>query len=207
MCGDGARLEDDEERYTSVMSQRPDTCNEDSYLRSGRPSSLFRTSFSNAQLEEFYRASSLQQRRGGLQYFLMSMIFYGIYTVSSPDLELPSRSVAAVSLGLNLCLLVWAKYSTKKNDTLSAIKWTSTLVWQLCIGVLLLQVYVKTTDVTLRDELGWLLLFLYLLFATLPLFLPCCVIYAFCAVFTYTSCIHLSTKEPISYDILVGNVT
>lgn len=208
MCGEGARLEDDEDHYTGVMPPRPDTCNEDSYLRSGRPSSLFRTSFSNARLETLYRASSLQQRRGGLQCFLISAIFYGIYTVASPDPELPSRSITAVFLGLNLCLLVWAKHGTKKKDAQFTWTWRAApyLVWQLCTAELLLQLFVKNADVTPRDGLAWLLLFLYLLFATLPLRLSHCVFLACGTELTYNFAVVGLSKAPdqIPYDVLVG---
>ncbi|XP_032668643.1 adenylate cyclase type 3 [Odontomachus brunneus] len=211
MCGDGARLEDDEDHYTGVMPQRPDTCNEDSYLRLGRPSSLFRTSFSSARLETLYRASSLQQRRGGLQCFLMSAILYGIYTVASPDPELPSRSLTAVFLGLNLGLLAWAKHGTKKKDAQSTWTWMAApyFVWQLYTVELLLQLFVKTTDVTPRDGLGWLLLFLYLLFATLPLRLSNCVFLACGTALAYIFVVVGLSKAPdqIPYDILILTVT
>lgn len=209
MCGDGARLEDDEERYTGVMPLRPDTCNEDSYLRSGRPSSLFRTSFSSARLESLYRASSLQQRRGGLQCFLMSAILYGIYTIASPDPEAPSRSLTAVFLSLNLGLLAWAKHGAWNKDTQSAWTWTAApyFVWQLCTAELLLQLFVKNTDVTPRDGLGWLLLFLYLLFATLPLRLSHCVFLACGTALTYTCIVVGLSRAPdqIPYDVLVSD--
>ncbi|XP_012233233.1 adenylate cyclase type 3 isoform X2 [Linepithema humile] len=159
------------------------TMNEDFYLTCGRPSNLLRTSFSSAGLEKLYRASSLQQRRGGLTCFLMSAILYGIYAISVPGVELPTRAVTAVFLSLNVCLLVWAERGTKARNSLWSV--VPCVVGQLWIVHLPAQLFLQSAKVTPRDGLGWMLLLLYLLFASLPLKLCCCVSLALGSVLVY----------------------
>ncbi|KAL6257516.1 hypothetical protein P5V15_011085 [Pogonomyrmex californicus] len=194
------------------MSQRQQTpTNEDSYLSCGRPSNLLKTSFSSARLEKLYRASSLQQRRGGLTCFLMSAILYGVYTVSMPGLELPARGVSAVFLSLNIVLLVWAERGTKARNSLWSV--VPCIVGQLWIVHLPAQLFLKSTKVTPRDGLGWMLLLLYLLFATLPLKLCRCTSLALGSVLVYfVAVIGLSSTtleelktQPI--DVLILTVT
>lgn len=199
-------LGDNDDTSTAAMSQRLEASNEDSYLSSGRPSNLLRTSFSNARLETLYRASSLQQRRGGLYCFLISAIFYGIYTIASPEPELIARGVTAVFLGLNLGLLVWAEHGIRARDAL----WSAVphVVWQLWAAQLLLQLFLKSTEVTPRDGLGWLLLLLYLLFATLPLRISLCALLALGTALMYIVAVVGLSKAPaqMPIDVLVGNV-
>lgn len=187
------------------MSQRLDTSNEESYLNSGRPSNLLRTNFSNAKLERLYRASSLQQRRGGLQCFLLSAVLYGAYTVASPEPELPARGLTAVFVGLNLGLLAWAEHGTRARNGL----WIAVphVAWILVSIQLIEQLMLKSSEVTPRDGLGWLLLFLYLLFATLPLKLSYCFALAIVTAATYMVCaFRLSRMSIITFvDVLVGS--
>lgn len=168
------------------MSQQQQTpTNEDSYLSCGRPSNLLKTNFSSARLEKLYRASSLQQRRGGLTCFLMSAMLYGLYTLSTPGMELPARCVSAVFLGLNSALLVQTscvKTSTARNSVWSVVP---CVVGQLWIVHLPAQLFLKSTKVTPRDSLAWMLLLLYLLFATLPLKLCRCTFLALGSVLVY----------------------
>ncbi|KAK2580015.1 hypothetical protein KPH14_012304 [Odynerus spinipes] len=189
------------------MSQRLETSNEESYLNSGRPSNLLRTSFSNAKLERLYRASSLQQRRGGLQCFLLSAVLYGAYTVASPEPELPARGLTAVFLGLNLGLLAWAEHGTRARDTLWAA--VPHVAWWLSTGQLLAQLFLKSSEVTPRDGLGWLLLFLYLLFATLPLRLSFCILLAIATAAAYMVTVFRLSRVPILslIDVLILTVT
>ncbi|XP_011701374.1 PREDICTED: adenylate cyclase type 3-like [Wasmannia auropunctata] len=163
------------------MSQQ--TSNEESYLSCGRPSNLLKTNFSSARLEKLYRASSLQQRRGGLTCFLMSAILYGLYTVSTPWMELPARCVSAVFLSLNFGLLVWVESGTKTCNSLWSV--VPCIVGQLWIVHLPAQLFLKSAKVTPRDSLGWMLLLLYLLFATLPLKLCRCTSLALGSVLVY----------------------
>ncbi|XP_018317057.1 adenylate cyclase 3 [Mycetomoellerius zeteki] len=190
------------------MSQQAPT-NEDSYLRCGRPSNLLKTNFSSARLEKLYRASSLQQRRGGLTCFLMSAILYGLYTVSTPGMVLSARCVSAVFLSLNFFLLVWAESGTKTRNSLWSV--VPCVVGELWIVHLSAQLFLKSDKVTPMDSLAWMLLLLYLLFATLPLKLIRCVNLATSSILLYLiAIIGLSsntledlTSQPV--DILVCN--
>ncbi|XP_043288033.1 adenylate cyclase type 3 isoform X2 [Venturia canescens] len=187
------------------MSQRPIPPNEESYLKSGRPSNLLKTSFSSSKLEKLYRASSLQQRRGGLHCFLLSAILFDIYTLASPEPELPARGITAVFLGLNLALLALAESGTRARDALwSAIPH---LAWHISTGQLLVQLFFKSTEVVPRDGLGWLLLLLYLLFATLPLRLLHCAFLAFGTATTYIVAVVGLAKIPTQTPIEVLIIT
>ncbi|XP_017766990.1 PREDICTED: adenylate cyclase type 3 [Eufriesea mexicana] len=189
------------------MLRRQETSNEDSYLSAGRPSNLLRTSFSSAKLETLYRASSLRQRRGGLEYFLISVLLYGIQTLVVPVQDLPARGFTAVFLGLNLGLLAWIEHNQRAKDAFWSV--VPHVAWQLTIAHLLGQLYFKTTDVTPGDALGWLLLMLYLLFATLPLRLSLCVLLAIATTVVYILTVVGLSKAPsqIPIDILVLTVT
>ncbi|XP_015592323.1 adenylate cyclase type 3 [Cephus cinctus] len=189
------------------MTQRLETSNEESYLNSGRPSNLLKTSFSSSKLERLYRASSLQQRRGGLQCFLLSAVLYDAFTLASPEPELPARSLTAVFLGLNLGLLAWAERGTRARDALWAL--VPHVAWGLSIGQLLAQPFLKVTEVTPRDGLGWLLLLLYLLFATLPLRIFLCSLLAFGTAATYIVTVVGLSKEPAQtpINVLILTVT
>ena len=183
------------------MSQRPVPPNEETYLKSGRPSNLLKTSFSSTKLEKLYRASSLQQRRGGLHCFLLSAILFDVYTLASPEPELPARGITAVFLGLNFALLALAEKGTRARDTLwSAIPHVA---WHISTGQLLAQLFFKTTDVVPRDGLGWLLLLLYLLFATVPLRLLHCALLALGTATTYLVAVVGLAKDPTQTPIEV----
>lgn len=209
-CATHALTEDDDEDCNiDAMSRRQETTNEESYLNCGRPSNLLKTSFSSARLEKLYRASSLQQRRGGLTCFLMSAILYGVYAVSMPGNELLARNVTAVFLSLNVGLLIWAERGTKARNSLWSV--VPCIVGQMWIVHLPAQLFLKSTKVTPRDSLGWMLLLLYLLFACLPLKLCRCTLLALSSVLIYFfAVIGLSSAtledlktQPI--DVLVGN--
>ncbi|XP_053981903.1 adenylate cyclase type 3 [Hylaeus volcanicus] len=192
------------------MSRRLETSNEDSYLNAGRPSNLLRTSFSSAKLESLYRASSLQQRRGGLECFLLSALLYGAHTIASPGQELAARGITAVFLGLNLGLLAWAEHNPRAKDVLWSV--VSYVAWHLSIGQLLAQLLLKSTEVTPRDGLGWLLLLLYLQLATLPLRLLQCTQLASATVLVYIVAVnsvlgHSKATEKIPLEVLVLTIT
>ncbi|XP_063976256.1 adenylate cyclase type 3 [Diachasmimorpha longicaudata] len=186
------------------MSQRLMIPNEDSYLKSGRPSNLFKTSFSCPQLERLYRSSSLQQKRGGLHCFIVYAILYDIYMLLSPEPELQTRGIVAVFLGLNLGLLAIAERGTRARDTL----WSTLphMAWHLTLAQLLAQLFLKA-DVTPRDSLGWLLLMVYLLFATLPLRLLLCALLALGTVTTYVVAVVGLGKNPFQPPIEVLAIT
>jgi adenylate cyclase 3 len=184
------------------MSLRPETSNEESYLNSGRPSNLLKTSFSSTKLERLYRSSSLQQRRGGLQCFLISAVLYDFYTLALPDSELPARGLTTVFFGLNLGLLAWAERGTRARDALWSV--VPHVAWQISIAQLLAQLFLKSTEVTPRDSLGWLLLLLYLHFATLPLRLSLCALLAVGTAATYMVSVVGLSKAPVSIEVLVS---
>ncbi|XP_020286461.1 adenylate cyclase type 3 [Pseudomyrmex gracilis] len=184
------------------MSHRPVT-NEDSYLSSGRPSNLLRTSFSSAHLEKLYRASSLQQRRGGFTCFLMSAILYGVYTVITPGLELTARCIAIGYLNINIVLLVLAECCTHRviNRLWSVMRCCIGQYWILHMFA---QMLFKPGRVTPRDGLAWMLLLLYLLFAALPLKLSRCATLAIYSVLVYFVAVTGLTFTPEEFSLLTN---
>lgn len=186
------------------MSHKQMLPNEESYLKSGRPSRFFKSSFTSPKLERLYRASALQQRRGGLHCFLVSAILYDTYSLASPEPEAPAKGITAVFLGLNLGLLALAERGTRSRDTL----WSALphMAWHLSTAQLLAQLFLKPNVVTPRDSLGWLLLLLYLLFATLPLRLLHAALLALGTATTYIVTVvglaKVPTQTPI--EVLVG---
>lgn len=180
------------------------TTNEESYLKSGRPASIFKSGFSSANLEHLYRSSSLRQRRGGLQCFLVSVVIYEVYILASPEHEMPVRVLTVVFMGINLALLAWAK---RQADAKDALWWVAAhSAWQISTAQILVQLFMKNTEVTPRDYLGWVLLLLYLFFATLPLRLPLCTLLAFGTAVTYIVTVVGLSKAPYQtpVDVLVG---
>ncbi|OXU30600.1 hypothetical protein TSAR_007812 [Trichomalopsis sarcophagae] len=183
-----------------MSMSRGETSNEESYLNSGRPSNLLKTSFSSSKLERLYRSSSLQQRRGGLQCFLISAVLYDFYSFGLTDAELPARGLTAVFLGLNLGLLAWAERGTRARDALWSV--VPHVAWQISIAQLLAPLFLKSAEVTPRDSLGWLLLLLYLHFATLPLRFSLCALLAVGTAATYMVSVYGLSKAPVPLEVL-----
>ncbi|XP_008210097.1 adenylate cyclase type 3 isoform X2 [Nasonia vitripennis] len=188
-----------------MSMSRGETSNEESYLNSGRPSNLLKTSFSSSKLERLYRSSSLQQRRGGLQCFLISAVLYDFYSFGLTDAELPARGLTAVFLGLNLGLLAWAERGTRARDALWSV--VPHVAWQISIAQLLAPLFLKSAEVTPRDSLGWLLLLLYLHFATLPLRFSLCALLAVGTAATYMVSVYGLSKAPVPLEVLILTVT
>lgn len=184
------------------MSSRQETSNEESYLHSGRPSNLLRTGFSSSKLEKLYRSSSLQQRRGGLQCFLVSAVLFDFFTLGAPSTEFPAKGLTTVFLGLNLGLLAWAEKGTRARDALWSV--VPHVAWQISIAQLLAQLFLKSTEVTPRDNLGWLLLLLYLHFAALPLRLSLCALLAVGTAATYMVSVIGLSKTMVPVDVIVS---
>ena len=184
------------------MSSKPETSNEDSYLNTGRPPNLLKTSFSSCRLEKLYRSSSLKQRRGGLQCFLISAVIFDFYTLALPDSELLVRGLTAVFLGLNLGLLAWAERGQRAGNALWSV--VPHVAWQISIAQLLAQLFLKSAEVTPRDSLGWLLLLLYLHFAALPLRLSLCALLAVGTAATYMVSVIGLSKNDVKVEVVVS---
>ncbi|KYN07797.1 PREDICTED: adenylate cyclase type 3 [Cyphomyrmex costatus] len=193
------------------MSQQQAPTNEDSYLSRGKPLNLLKTSFSNAGLEKLYHASSLQQRRGGFTCFLASALLYGLYMFAMPGFQWPARFVNALFLCFNLFLVAWTESDTKtRNLFWSTVPGTVGMIWLVHLPLLLL---LKTAEITPIDSLAWMVLLLYLLFATLPLKLIFCFNLAMSSIAIYTlNLIAFSNMRPDDYilqfsDILLLSMT
>ncbi|XP_058795491.1 adenylate cyclase type 3 [Phymastichus coffea] len=184
-----------------------ETSNEESYLNSGRPSNLLKTSFSSSKLEQLYRSSSLQQRRGGLQCFLVTAVLYDFYSLALPDGELHTRGLTTVFLGLNLGLLAWAERGARARAGLWEL--VPHLAWHIAILQLLAQLFLKSAEVTPRDSLGWLLVLLYLHFATLPLRFSLCALLAVGTAALYMLSVTWLSREdvPTNPEVLILTAT
>lgn len=75
-------------------------------------------------------------------------------------------------LVFNCLLLAWCKTGTEKWSLWSAMPHIS---WHVANAQTLASIFLKTGEVTPRDNLGWVLLLNYLIYVTLPLRLQFCV--------------------------------
>ena len=186
------------------MSQRAEASNEESYLISGRPSSLLKASFSSGKLEQLYRASSLQQRRDGLQCFLASALLYDAYTGGLPGAELGVRAACGACFAINLALLGFAERGARSHGRGALWSLLPHVAWILALGQLLAPLYLKSGEVTPRDNLGWLLLLLYLHFATLPLRFSVCALLATGTAALYVLSVYALTHLEMPIEVLVS---
>ncbi|XP_067008082.2 adenylate cyclase type 3-like [Anabrus simplex] len=128
--------------------------------------------FRDPALERLYQSYSVRGKRAGLQCFVCAAILYDIYSLSIPGaMDALLRGLTAAFLGFNLALLAWCWRGSPRCPLWVAVPY---LAWYLANSQLLAQMFLKKTDVTARDSLGWALLLDYLLFVTLPLRLRYC---------------------------------
>ncbi|KAJ8684229.1 hypothetical protein QAD02_020021 [Eretmocerus hayati] len=184
--------------------------NEESYLHSGRPARLLRPSFTCERLERLYRSGSLHQRRGGLQCFLLAAVFFDFYALFLPvgaggDAELPRRGLTFGLLALNLCLLAWAERGTRARDALWSV--VPHVAWLSALTQLVAQLWLHPDQPTPRHFLGWLLLLLYLYFATLPVrFSLCCILAVGTAALYLLTVLHLAPAA-LPLDVLLLTIS
>lgn len=117
--------------------------------------------FRDTALERLYQTYNLKQKRASVECFLFACALYDAYALISEDrLHWPMILFFAV----NCLLWVWCKWSPKPLWRLVPIVAGQIpgiqLVWRLMYNELM---------ISGNDDLGWAILFDFLLFVTLPL--------------------------------------
>ena len=176
--------------------------NEESYLKLGRPSNLFKTSFSSKNLEKLYKSSSLQQRRVGLKVYLTSSLIYDIIQFFSPEINIFGRVVILIIFLINLTLYSWINRNIKLKNKLWIF--IPHLSWFLSYGQILIYLFLKLNNITARDNFGWLLLIIYLHFATLPLRLSVCILVSVTISGIYLAAVIIFSKLETQYEVVVS---
>uniref|UniRef100_A0ABD2WWJ3 Adenylate cyclase type 3 n=1 Tax=Trichogramma kaykai TaxID=54128 RepID=A0ABD2WWJ3_9HYME len=188
----------------SLHQEEQQLTNEESYLKNGRPLNVFKLGFSDPKLEELYRLSALKERRGGLQYFLVSAVLYDFYAIGLPDSHALVRVPVGVGLAVNLALLAWSEWATKPRSDGLWQRAVPYLAWLVSSAQLIGPLFLKAGhDVTPRDNFGWLLMLVYLHFATLPLRLSLCLGLAVATTAAYLGSVYGLSNLDVSVNVIL----
>lgn len=148
------------------------------------PLSLLRRAFPDPALERLYLSYSNKQKRDGLHCFLLAAILYDVYYLAAPFDARDFNWPMAGFLIANSVVLLWCLCCVRKCSAL----WLAVphVSWAVFVAQLLIGLFLKRTDVTGRDNLGWVVLMDYLLYVLLPLRLRYCVLLSvgICASYT-----------------------
>lgn len=138
--------------------------------------------FRDSSLEKLYQSFSVRQKRSGLECFLITAILFDNYMLLVPsDQDVVIVVVMGLFLVFNSLLLLFCKRGFQ-NKVLWAV--VPHIAFHMANTQILSGLFLKKNEVTSRDSLGWFLLLTYLIYVTLPLRLPCCVLLS---VGTFTS--------------------
>ncbi|CAG9769075.1 unnamed protein product [Ceutorhynchus assimilis] len=132
----------------------------------------FFNTFSDQSLEWLYQSFSVKQKRAGLECFVITAALFDIYMLVVPLCS--NLLPIVILLIINIGLLILCKKGPPKGRIL----WLALphLCWHVAVLQILISLYLKQYQVSLRDNLGWVLLFDYLIYVTLPLRLRYCVL-------------------------------
>ncbi|XP_066254775.1 adenylate cyclase type 3 [Euwallacea similis] len=132
---------------------------------------LFNT-FPDKSLEWLYQSFSVKQKRAGLECFVVTAALFDMYMLVVPIYSdiLP----ICILLVVNIALLV----SCRVAPANTRIFWVVLphFCWHVALLQLFAALYLKYTEISPRENLGWVLLFDYLIYVTLPLRLRYCVV-------------------------------
>lgn len=147
------------------------------------------SSFDDPSLEKLYQSYSVKQKRAGLECFLMTAVLFDIYMLVIPSgQDLPVFWAMSSFLILNCCLLIWCKSGVQKSAIWAAVPHVA---WFIATVQLLVSLFLKrTSELTSRDSLGWMLLLDYLIYVTLPLRLRYCVMLSLGTCVCYVAAIY-----------------
>lgn len=117
--------------------------------------------FRDSALERLYQTYNLKQKRASVECFLFACALYDVYALISEDrLHWPML----VFLFSNCCLWAWCKWSPRPLWRLIPI-----VVSQISSLQLIWRLIFNELPISGNDDLGWVVLFDFLLFVTLPL--------------------------------------
>ncbi|EFA03954.2 adenylate cyclase type 3 [Tribolium castaneum] len=132
------------------------------------------SSFRDSALEKLYQSFSVRQKRAGLECFLITAILFDIYMLVVPsDQDFVIIAVMGTFLIVNSFLLIWCKKGFQNKPLWTVVPH---IAFHIANTQILAGLFLKKNEVTPRDSLGWFLLLTYLIYVTLPLRLPFCVL-------------------------------
>ncbi|CAG9862876.1 unnamed protein product, partial [Phyllotreta striolata] len=134
---------------------------------------LFNT-FTDPSLEKLYQSFNVKQKRAGLECFLLTAILFDIYMLVVPSgQDIWIFGSMSLFLFINVCVLIWCKRGFESKLIWAAVPHLS---WHVANAQILIVLFLKKNEVTLRDSLGWVLLLDYFIYVTLPVRLRYCII-------------------------------
>ncbi|XP_050300517.1 adenylate cyclase type 3 [Anthonomus grandis grandis] len=142
---------------------------------------IFNT-FSDHSLESLYQSFSVKQKRAGLECFIITAALFDVYMLVVPLYTnfIPIVIFLLINIGL---LILCRRAPPNSNFTWILLPH---VCWYLAVTQIVVGLHLKDQDVTPRDNLGWVLLFDYLIYVTLPLRLRYCMIVSIVTCVTYT---------------------
>lgn len=143
---------------------------------SGKMNSIccFFSTFRDKSLEKLYQSFSVRQKRAGLESFLLTAILFDVYMLIVPSgQDVVVYGVMGTFLLMNCLLLIWCKRGFQSKTMWAFVPH---LAFHIANSQILSGLFLKKNEVTSRDSLGWFLLLTYLIYVTLPLRLPYCVL-------------------------------
>lgn len=137
--------------------------------------SVFRRAFPDATLEKLYLSYNVHQKREGLYCFLVTAVLYDIFYLVVPYKDTANFVWVLVAfLLVNTAIFFWCIFGLRVYSP--AWRALPYVCWVIFIAQILLYLFLKVTEATGRDNLGWVVVLDFLLYVLLPLRLRYCVL-------------------------------
>lgn len=155
--------------------------------------------FRDSALERLYQTYNLKQKRASVECFLFACALYDVYALISEDrLHWPM----IVFLIANCSLWAWCKWSPKPLWRLLPI-----LVSQIPAMQLAWRFFYNEFTISGNDDLGWAVLFDFLLFVTLPLSWTWSIVFSFVLCGEYLTMIWYVARNNVNFYPKVRNAS
>ncbi|XP_036321319.1 adenylate cyclase type 3 [Rhagoletis pomonella] len=168
----------------------------------------------DAVLDKLFHNYFLKQRRAGFKWFLFAAILFNGWTLIIPheqNLVPLVFTLFVLCTNVMLSIVLDLRLSALKNvkDLHEQItKHASYLLWGLFLTHFTVYLYLQGTNTSPRDTLGWIILFNFLIYVTLPIELfynGCCM--GFLTVAIYPLQIYFfARRDPIFLQQILANV-
>lgn len=136
---------------------------------------FLRRAFPDSALEKLYLSYSVHQKREGLYCFLVAAVLYDFFYLMVPyEGATDFNWVMGAFFLINTTILLWCIFGLRACSP--AWRALPYVCWVIFIAQVLLYLFLKVTEVTGRDNLGWVVVLDYLLYVLLPLRLRYCVL-------------------------------
>lgn len=155
------------------------------------------SAFRDPSLEKLYQNFSVHQKHSGLECFLITAILFDVYMLVVPSgQDFVTFFIMSCFLVANCLLLVWCK-----KDFQNKYLWIIAphISFHIANTQILSELFLKMNEVTTRDSLGWFLLLTYLVYVTLPLRLPYCILLSIAAFVSYIASLSALTRSQLHF--------